>query len=62
MQSTERRIAALESKAYAADASLKVVIARVGEIRADATKRSGYAPDDKNMMCVVFGQADYAKP
>ena len=54
MQRIERRIAALETKLCATDASLKVVIARVGETRAAALRRAGYAPDAADVLCVVF--------
>ena len=54
MQSIERRVAALESKANAIDGLLKLVFVEDGESNADALKRAGYAPDAANVMLVVF--------
>jgi hypothetical protein len=55
MQNIERRIAALEIKANAADGALKFVWMEQGETEADALKRAGYAPDATNVLCVMFG-------
>ena len=54
MQGIERRVAALEIKARAFDASLKLVFVEDGETSADAFKRAGYPPGAENVMCVVF--------
>ena len=54
MQSTERRVAALEIKASAVDASLKLVFVDDGETKADALRRAGHPPDAADVMCVVF--------
>ena len=54
MQGIESRIAALEIKARAVDATLKLVFVGTGETEADAFKRAGYPPDAVNVMCVVF--------
>ena len=54
MQSTERRVAALEIKASAVDASLKLVFVEAGETEADAMKQAGYPPDAADALHVVF--------
>ena len=45
MQNIERRIAALESKASAADGALRFVWMEQGETEADALKRAGVPPE-----------------
>ena len=54
MQSTERRVAALEIKASAGDASLKLVFLDDGESEAAALERAGYPPDAADVLRVVF--------
>ncbi len=54
MQSIERRVAALETRACAVDASLKLVFLDDGESEADALKRAGYPPDAADVMRVMF--------
>ena len=54
MQSTERRVSALEARASAVDASLKLVFVEAGETRADVLKRAGYPPNAADVMCVVI--------
>ena len=61
MQSIERRVAALEARASAVDASLKLVFLDDGETRADALKRAGYSPDAADVLCVVFVSPTDAK-
>lgn len=54
MHNIERRIAALESQANTADASLKLVLVEAGETSAEAISRAGHPPDAANVVCVVF--------
>ena len=54
MQSIERRVAALEARASAVDASLKLVFLDDGESEAAALERAGHPPDAADVMCVVF--------
>lgn len=48
MQTTERRIAALE--AGATDDTFKVVIVEDGETQADALRRAGLPPDSRRVL------------
>lgn len=54
MQNINRRVAALETRARAADTSLKLIFQDDGETRADALKRAGYPPDAADVMLVMF--------
>jgi hypothetical protein len=51
MQSIERRVSALETRASAADDSLKVVFQDANQREAEALARAGYLPD---ALRVVF--------
>ena len=53
MQSLEKRIAALETES--SEDVPKFVIVRIGETKAEALERAGYAPDAVNVRYVVFG-------
>lgn len=53
MHNIERRIAALESQASTANAP-KFVIVWIGETKAEALMREGYAPNARNVRYVVF--------
>lgn len=53
MQNIERRIAALEIKANAADGALKFVWMEQGESESDALKRAGNSPDDPRRCLIV---------
>ena len=51
MQSTERRVVALETSAI--DGRLKIIIVLDGESQADALERIGLSPDTLRVVCVT---------
>lgn len=61
MQSTERRVAALEIKANAADdaSKSKFVCMEQGETESEALKRAGYGPEDiRTGRVLIFSWLD----
>ena len=54
MMNIERRVAAIEAKAAEGNASLNLVLVEMGETTDQAMKRTGFASNAANVICVVF--------
>jgi hypothetical protein len=61
MQSTEKRVAALEAKSTEGNASFNLVLAEDGETQAAALERAGFASNAADVVCVMFISPEDAK-